>query len=290
MISAAALLAAAGGVSAAVALAQLLAVPGAARCARRSRDSRPSSRAAPLQALTALLIRLGHRASAPAAPQALQARLAAAGTPAGLTGPDVMALKGAAALAGLLAAAPLVGALPGRLGFAMALCAPAAGFLAPDVALARRARRRAARMSHELADVLDLLRVAVEAGLPVGRALAEVGRRCSGPLAAELRGVAARIELGATRADALDELVARCPIPAAGALVAAVARADRHGAALAPALDALATEARAEQARRLRDQAARAAPKIQLVVALVLVPAVMLLVAAVLLRALGPAS
>jgi tight adherence protein C len=58
---------------------------------------------------------------------------------------------------------------------------------------------------------------------------------------------------------------------------------------LAPALAALAVEARAEQARRVRDGAARAAPKIQLVVALVLVPAVMLLVAAVLLRTVaGP--
>ena len=290
MLSGAALLAAAGGACAAAAIAQLVEMPRGARRARQPGTSPRISRRGPLQALTALLIRLGHRAGAPAAPDALQARLAAAGAPLGLTAPDVMALKGAAALAGLLAAVPLVTALPGRLGFAMLLCAPAAGFLAPDVALARRARRRAERMSHELADVLDLLRVAVQAGLPVGRALAEVGRRCSGPLAAELRGAAARIELGARRTDALDELVARCPIAAAGTLAAAVARADRHGAALAPALEALATEARAEQARRLRDQAARAAPKIQLVVALVLVPAVMLLVAAVLLQALVPTS
>ena len=289
-MSGVALLAAAGGACAAAAIAQLVGVPRGARRSRRPARSPRVSRRGPLQALTALLIRLGHRAGTPAAPDALQARLAAAGAPLGLTASDVMALKGAAALAGLLAAVPLVTALPGRLGFAMLLCAPAAGFLAPDVALARRVRRRAERMSHELADVLDLLRVAVQAGLPVGRALAEVGRRCSGPLAAELRGAAARIELGARRADALDQLVARCPIAAAGTLAAAVARADRHGAALAPALEALATEARAEQARRLRDQAARAAPKIQLVVALVLVPAVMLLVAAVLLQALVPAS
>jgi tight adherence protein C len=241
-----------------------------------------------LAALTALLIRLGQRAGTPATTDATRARLAAAGAPLGLTAPDVMALKGAATLAGLLGAVPLLTALPGRLGLAMLLCAPAAGFLAPDVALARRARLRADRMSHELADVLDLLRVAIQAGLPVGRALAEVGRRCGGPLAAELRAAAARIALGVPRSDALDELVARCPVAAAGAFAAAVARADRHGAPLAPALEALATEARAEQARRLRDQAARAAPKIQLVVALVLVPAVMLLVAAVLLQALRP--
>jgi tight adherence protein C len=66
------------------------------------------------------------------------------------------------------------------------------------------------------------------------------------------------------------------------ALAAAVARAERHGAPLAPGVRALAVDARARAAQRLRDRAARAAPKIQLVVALLLVPAVMLLVAAAL--------
>jgi tight adherence protein C len=200
-----------------------------------------------------------------------------------------MALKAGAATVGALIAVPLVAALPGRLGVVALLSAPAAGFLAPDVLLARRARARSARMADDLADVLDLLRVAVQAGLPTGRALAEVGRRQPGPLARELRTAAAQLELGAGRAAALDGLVARCPVEGVGALAAAIARAERHGTSLDPALQALAAEARAEQARRIRDAAARAAPKIQLVVALVLVPAVMLLVAAVLVQALAPA-
>ena len=108
-----------------------------------------------------------------------------------------------------------------------------------------------------------------------------------GVLAGELAAAAARIELGAPRDAALGELVARCPAAGVATLTAAIARSDRHGAPLAPALEALAAEARAEQARRLRDAAARAAPKIQLVVALVLVPAVMLLIGAVLVRGLG---
>ena len=280
MLSGAAVLAVAGGACAAAALVELV---GAPRGRRRHR-----ARAGRLGGLTALLVRLGRHAGAPAAPGELEAKIAAAGAPLHLSPADVMALKGAAALAGLLGAVPLLAALPGRLGFAALLCAPAAGFLAPDVALARRARRRAEGMAHELADVLDLLRVAIQAGLPVGRALAEVGRRCGGELAAELHAAAARMELGSTRSEALDALVARCPLGAVAGLAAAIARAERHGAQLAPALEALAVEARADQARRLRDEAARAAPKIQLVVALVLVPAVMLLVGAVLIQALAP--
>ncbi len=237
--------------------------------------------------MTVALAGLARRRAGMLPPADLHARIAAAGDPLGLGPTDVMALKAVGALTGLLLAITLIGSLPGRLGVVAMLCAPAGGFLAPDLLLARRARARAARIGHELADVLDLLRVAVQAGLPIGRALAEVGERCQGVLAGELRAAARRMQLGATRAEAFEQLVARCPADGVATLTAAVTRADRHGAPLAPALEALVTEARAEQARLLRDDGARAAPKIQLVVALVLVPAVMLLVAAVLVQALG---
>ncbi|HEY4097164.1 MAG TPA: type II secretion system F family protein [Baekduia sp.] len=198
-----------------------------------------------------------------------------------------MAAKAGGGVVAALALAPLAGALPTRLALVLLPAAAAGGFLAPDLWLARRARRRAARAGLELADVLDLLRVAVEAGLPVGRALEEVGRRRGGLVAAELRAVAARLQLGVPRADALRTLQRRLPLPAVAVLTAAVQRADRHGTPLGPALDALAQEARADRARRLHEQAASAAPRIQLAVALLLVPAVLLFVAAGLVHGLG---
>jgi tight adherence protein C len=70
------------------------------------------------------------------------------------------------------------------------------------------------------------------------------------------------------------------------ALVAAMRRADRHGAPLGPALAALAAQARADRARAAREAAARAAPKVQLAVASLLVPGAMLLIASALLGAL----
>jgi tight adherence protein C len=282
----AALLAGLAGMCAAAAIVEALADHGASHGAGRAASSRRATPGGHLAGMTVLLARLARRLGVRAPSADLQARIAAAGSPLGLTAPDVMALKAVGALIGALLAVPLLGALPGRLGLAVLPCASAAGFLVPDLLLGRRVRARAARMGHELPDVLDLLRVAIEAGLPVGRALAEVGRRCNGPLATELGAAATRLSLGATRAEAFGELVARSPLEGVATLTAAVARADRHGAPLAPALEALVTEARAEQARRLREDAARAAPKIQLVVALVLVPAVMLLVGAVLVQAL----
>ena len=286
-MSAAVLLAAAAGTCAAAAIVEWLAMarrPRSQQRPRRARRGGDASALSHLGGMTVLLARLARRAGMRAAPGDLEARIAAAGAPLGLAVGDVVALKGAGALGLTLFVLPLAGALPGRLGIAALAAAPVAGFFVPELVLARLARARGRRIAGELADVLDLLRVAVGAGLSVGRAMGEVGRRMTGVLAAELDGAAARMQLGAPRGDALRELVARCPAAGVAALAAAVTRADRHGAALTPALEALAAEARAEQARALRDAAARAAPKIQLVVALVLVPAVMLLVGAVLVQ------
>jgi len=233
-----------------------------------------------LARLLALLARIGRRLGAAAGPGDLEDRVAAAGAPLGLTAADVRAVKGAAALVGALAGLPLAAAAPGRLGLLVLFAAPGAGFLAPDAWLRRRARARASAMATELPDVLDLLRVAVEAGLPVGRAIGEVGRRHGGVLAAELRTAAGAVELGTPRAAALAALRRRAPLPAVGSLVAAVERAERYGSPLSGALTAIAAQARAEAARELAERAARAAPKIQLAVALLLVPAVLLLVAA----------
>jgi tight adherence protein C len=170
------------------------------------------------------------------------------------------------------------------------LAGPAAGFLAPGLALDRRARRRRTAMERELADIAELLRVAVDAGLPPMRALGEVGRRHPGLLARELRRAEHQTLLGVGHEQALADLVGRAPAAGVAHLTAALARSARHGAPLAPALHAIAADARSERAREIRERAARAAPKVQLVVALLLVPAVLLLVAAALTTALGHGS
>lgn len=277
-MSGAVLVAVAAALAAAAALVDLLQLRVERAGARGDRRA-PNARTA---ALTTALARLGRRTGLPIPePGDLAKRMAAAGLPPGIGPADVMAVKAGAAVVGAAAGLVVVWpAAPGRLGPILVLAAPAAGFLAPDLWLARRARQRARRLAADLPDVLDLTRVAVAAGLPLVRALKAVGDRRGGPLAAELAVCATLMELGLPRAEGLERLVARCPLPGMLAFVAAVQRTERHGTPLGPALAALAADARADRARRTEDQAARAAPKIQLAVALLLVPAAMLLLAA----------
>lgn len=229
-----------------------------------------------------LLVRLGRRLGVAPAPETVRRRLAAAGLPASVTPGDVMAAKTGAALVALLSVTWPATVLPGRLGPAALVIVPLAAASAPELWLARRARRRGRTMAGEAADVLDLVRVCVAAGRSPQGAMAEVGRRHRGLLGRELRRAARELALGRPRGEVLAALRDRCPIPEVAALVAATGRADRHGAPLAPALAALAADARAARARAVREHAAKAAPKIQLVVALMLVPAVLLLIAAAL--------
>ncbi|HYN90818.1 MAG TPA: type II secretion system F family protein [Thermoleophilaceae bacterium] len=233
-----------------------------------------------------LLASVGGNLRPMGAPPDLRARIEAAGRPAGLGVREAMAAKIASALLAGAGVLPLAALAPGRLGLVLPLMAPVAGFLAPDLWLARLAAERARRVRRELPALLDILRVSVEAGGSLPEALRSVGERAEGPLAREWRAVGREVALGVPLSDALHGLSERVPLPEVHALVAALERARRHGAPLADTLAAQARAARFALARRIHDEAARAGPKIQLVVALLLVPSVLLLVAAALASAL----
>jgi tight adherence protein C len=197
----------------------------------------------------------------------------------------------AAKLGLALAAAPVgatAGAVaPGRLGFLVVVAVPVAAFLAPDAWLVRRAAERARMTRRQLPELLDLLRVTVETGASLSRALAEVAARApAGPLTDEWRAVGREAALGVPVDEALTGMTERLPLPEVRMLVTALGRTRRHGVPLGPTIAAQARDARLALSRQVREEAAKAGPKIQLVVALLLVPSVLLLVAAALVSAL----
>lgn len=219
-------------------------------------------------------------------PRSLELRICAAGNPGGLSARDVTAAKLAAAvLAGAVGTLPATVA-PGRLGVLVTLLVPVAGFLAPDLWLARRATARARAVRRVLPEMLDLLRVTVDAGASLSTALGEVGARASGPLALEWRVVAREVALGVPLERALGAMAQRLPQPEVQALCSALERSRRHGTPLGRTLASQARDTRVALRRHLQEEAAKAGPKIQLVVALVLVPSVLLMVAAALAAAL----
>jgi tight adherence protein C len=209
----------------------------------------------------------------------LSARTARAGLADRLSVASLLTAKTGGALAGCLWALVIAPSAPSRLGWIVAAGMPAAGFLGPDAWLEHRARRRLRGLRARLPDALDLLAVGTAAGRSPLAGLTELGAG-EGPLARELAMLSAEISCGLPQADALDSLRRRAPVREIAAMCGVIERSRRYGSPVADQLRDQATALRGVQRRVIEEQAARAAPKIQLAVALLLVPSVLLMIAA----------
>jgi tight adherence protein C len=210
----------------------------------------------------------------------LPERLARSGLDTRFPLPAVLLAKVCGAASGAVAALAAAPAAPGRLSLLVAIGLPAAGFAIPDALLEREARRRHRRLVAALPDALDLLAVGAASGRSPAAGFGELAQAGGGPLAEELRMTVAELGCGRPLAEALRSLRARVPGSEVATLCAAIERSRRFGSPLADQLRRQATALRRDRRRAVEERAARAAPKIQLVVALVLVPSVLLTIAA----------
>lgn len=207
-------------------------------------------------------------------------RLREAGLAGRLSTSAVSRARAGALVAGALVAAVL--ALLAPPASLVGLVVAAGGYLAPDRWIARRAERRRAEIDRDLPDLLDLIGVCVGAGMPLDAALRMSAERTSGPLADEVGRMLRMLALGTPRRAAYRDLAERTGSAALARTVGALIQSDELGAPMADAVAAQAGEMRSARDATAREIAAKAAPKIQLVVALLMVPAVLLVVMAVL--------
>ena len=209
----------------------------------------PNRRRSPLDVLGSLALRLARRPGAP------PARARSVGTVVVFT---VMAL----AVAPVLAPLVLIGA-----------------WARPRLTVRRERRRQLERFEADLPETVDLLRLAVGAGCNVTLAVTAAGRRGTGPLAAEIRRVAAEVSRGRRLADALDELPARTG-ESVRPLSSALAACERYGAPLAATLDRMADHVRRLRRRRAEEAARRVPVMLLFPLVLCILPAFAMLTVA----------
>ncbi len=224
----------------------------------------------------------GRRVATAALRLGLPDRLSRSGLEARLPLATVFVAKLACAVVGGLVAVSAAPAAPGRLPLLVAVALPAAGFLVPDALLERRARLRNRQLLGALPDACDLLAVGAASGRGTASGFAEIAAAGQGPLSAELRITVAELSCGMPLPAALRSLRGRVPGSEISTLCAAIERSRRYGSPLADQLRRQSASLRRDQRRAVEERAARAAPKIQLVVALVLVPSVLLMITAAL--------
>lgn len=209
------------------------------------------------------------------------ATLEGAGLPGDRGAAMVMRARAGGAVAGVLLGAalavlalPLVVAVP-----VLAL----AGRVLPDRVIGRMATARRLAIVQALPDLLDLMVICVESGMALDPALRLAAARLGGPLGDEIAVMLDAQALGTPRRQAYQALAERIGSDDVARLVASLLQAEELGTPLATALAGQAEALRAIRRQLVRDRAARAAPRIQLVVALVMVPGALLLVLGVML-------
>ena len=221
----------------------------------------------PLQKLgTQVLLRLqafNCRLLVPRYEELLQTQLAKAGEPRDLAPNDIVLLQEAGALLGLLIGWTVCRSL--RVNLAYALPALAIGAWYPLHWLMDQVKRRHLRITRALPYHLDLLTLAVEAGLDFTGALAKVVEKGKpGPLKDELSLVLKQLKLGKTREDGLKALIQRVDLPPLTTFLTALILADRMGTSLGKVLRIQSAQLRLERSQRAEKLANQAPVKMLL--------------------------
>ncbi len=160
---------------------------------------------------------------------------------------------------------------------ALAPFAAALGAKAPELSLARTARRRLRRMAGQVPELVELLVAATEAGLPPAGAFVRASRALSEPLGDELRTAVRQVGLGVPWRAALDRAVDRTGAAGLRELSRTLSRAQRAGVSTRASLRAVADDFRAERRARAEELARRAPVKMLFPLVLLILPAFLLL-------------
>lgn len=206
----------------------------------------------------------------------IRRRLDLAGRPGGMTVERYAELK-AASVALAIGAGVCFGLVLGS--WLLALVLAALGSIAVDIWMSRAGRHRQALLERELPDFIDILAITVRAGTGYRAALGRVASSLQGPPAEEIERTLREMDLGATRREAFEGLRARNSSPTLDSFVAAQLQAEELGVPLSDALAGIASDTRRSAAQESRRRAQRAAPRISLIAATLLLPATMLLIA-----------
>jgi tight adherence protein C len=197
--------------------------------------------------------------------QNLMNRLELAGRPGNLTPEDFAAVRIVAAavmaalglLLGLLLANPVYLAVSVALGAAL-------GFYLPVLWLKQKVDKRRSEIQKGLPDAMDLLVIAVDAGLGFDAALARVTDKYKNALSDEFAKVLREVSLGRPRLEAMDEMGRSSGVEDLHNFIQAIIQSEQFGTGIGKILRIQADEMRRKRRQRAQEKAAQATLKMML--------------------------
>ena len=159
--------------------------------------------------------------------------------------------------------------------------AAAVGFFIPRYMLRKKIAGRQMRIRWALADALDLMVIAVEAGLGLNAAMNRVGQEIKSAhpdLHNELELVNLEIRVGRSRDEALRNLAERTGVDDIRSFVALLIQADRYGSSIAKAVRVFADSLRTQRRQRAEQASQKAALKLLFPLTAFLFPVIILVI------------
>jgi tight adherence protein C len=214
------------------------------------------------------IVRLGtimSRSTPQKARQDLQNKLDLAGRPGNLTPEDFAAVR--------LVAAAVMAALGLGVGFllqstvylVLALAIGAIlGYYLPTLWLKQKVDARRVEIQKGLPDAMDLLVIAVDAGLGFDAALARVTDKYKNALSDEFAKVLREVNLGRPRLEAMDEMGRSSGVEDLHNFIQAVIQSEQFGTGIGKILRIQADEMRRKRRQRAQEKAAQATLKMML--------------------------
>jgi tight adherence protein C len=171
-------------------------------------------------------------------------------------------------------------------GFVMGLALAAGGlligFILPILWLRSKIRSRQTEIIKSLPDALDLLTIAVEAGMGFDGAMQKLGDKWDNELSKGFNKVVQEMRLGIPRRDALKNMDKTMQVPDVTTFVAAIIQAEQLGVSMAKVLRVQSIQMRIKRRQRAQEMANKATIKM-------LFPMVFLIFPALFIILLGPA-
>ncbi|NJN95961.1 MAG: type II secretion system F family protein [Anaerolineales bacterium] len=162
------------------------------------------------------------------------------------------------------------------------LVAALIGFVLPVLWIRSKINRRKKEIIKSLPDAMDLLTIAVEAGMGFDGALQKVAEKWDNELSRGFAKVVHEMRLGVIRREALRNMSNNMDVPDVTSFVAAIIQADQLGVSIAKILRVQSEQMRTKRRQRAEEQANKAPIKM-------LFPMVFLIFPALFVVLLGPA-